>query len=122
MIAKSYAFHILRVGLAITFIWIGVLILRSPEAWGGFIQPWVVDLLPFSVRETMIGTAIFDIAVGAFLLVDVFTWFAAIFAAIHLAIVLLVSGIDVITVRDIGLLAASLSLAVAIWPKNLRLV
>jgi hypothetical protein len=29
------SFHILRVGLAITFLWIGVLIFKNPESWGG---------------------------------------------------------------------------------------
>jgi len=55
---KVSAFHILRVGVAITFLWIGVLILREPEAWGFYLQPWAVDLLPISLEKAMIGTAL----------------------------------------------------------------
>jgi len=38
------SFHILRIGLAVTFLWIGVLILRNPEAWGGYMRPWAAGL------------------------------------------------------------------------------
>ena len=102
---KKSSFHILRVGLAITFLWIGILIFKNPEAWGGYLEPWSVGLLPVPLNEAMIGTAILDIAIGALLLADIFTWLAAFVGAIHLGIVLTVSGITDITVRDIGLLA-----------------
>lgn len=116
---KTSAFHILRVGVAITFLWIGILILRDPEAWGLYIQPWAEGLLPLPLKEIMIGTALFDIVIGALLLIGVLTWLAALIGALHLALVLAVSGINPITVRDIGLLAAAIALAVNDWPENL---
>lgn len=103
-------FHILRVGMAITFLWIGVLILRTPESWGGYLQPWAMGLLPVPIEQAMIGTAILDIAIGFFLLIDSFVWIAALVGSIHLVIVLAVSGITDITVRDIAILAGTLSL------------
>ncbi|MEK7567206.1 MAG: DoxX family membrane protein [Patescibacteria group bacterium] len=113
---KISSFNVLRVGLAITFLWVGVLILQSPEAWTGFIKPWAADLLITTPEKTMIGTAIFDIVVGFLLLIDFFTFWASVLAAIHLFIVLIVSGIDVITVRDIGLLAGAMAVAMRAWP------
>lgn len=105
--------HILRVGLAVTFLWIGILILKAPELWGtGFIQPWAAGLLPVPIREAMISTAVLDIAIGFFLLIDTLTWVAAAVGSIHLIIVLAVSGINEITVRDVGLLAATIALFV----------
>lgn len=118
MVTKPYAFHILRVGMAITFLWIGVLILQSPEAWGGFLKPWAANLLVLPLKQAMIMTAILDIGIGFFLLIDVFTWFVSLLAAVHLASVLTVSGIDAITVRDIGLLAGAVALAATSWPKK----
>ena len=115
---KPSSFHILRVGLAITFLWIGILIFKTPEAWGSYLQPWAAGLLPIPIKTVMIGTAIFDIVVGIFLLIDSFTWFVAFLASLHLAIVLTVSGIDAVTVRDIGLLAAALALMMSTWPKG----
>lgn len=116
---KKISFHILRIGLAITFIWIGVLILKQPEAWGGYFQPWAVKLLPIPMAQAMMGTAFLDIAIGAFLLFNLFVWFAALAGAVHLIIVLVVSGITDITVRDIGILAAAAALMVDSLPQSI---
>jgi uncharacterized membrane protein len=114
------AFHLLRVGIAVTFLWIGILIFKFPAAWGGYIQPWVADLLPMTIRQAMLGTAVLDIVIGFFLLIDAYVWIAACLATVHLAIVLTVSGITDITVRDIGLLAASLSLLTESLPMRIK--
>lgn len=115
---KNASFHILRVGMAITFLWIGILIFREPQSWGPYLQPWAANLLPVSLKSAMIGTAIFDIAVGFLFLVDVATWIAALFGSIHLVIVLTVVGINAITVRDIGLLTGTLALLLQSVPEN----
>jgi len=115
---KNTSLHFLRVGLAITFLWIGVLILKNPEAWSAYVQPWVIGFLPIPLNQIMIGTAILDIIIGVFLLVDVFTWLAALVGAIHLIIVLTVSSITGITVRDTGLLAGLLTLMIDSLPQS----
>lgn len=113
---KKTSFHFLRVGLAITFLWIGVLIFKNPDAWGGYLQPWAVGLLPIPLSQAMIGTAILDITIGAFLLVDFLPWLAAFVGAIHLIIVLTTSGVTDISVRDIGLLVAVLAIVIDSLP------
>lgn len=112
MIVSQLAFHILRLGLATTFVWIGILIVRDPVAWGSFLQPWAVELLPVTLREAMMVTGILDIVIGGLLLFNIFTWLAAAVISVHLAIILITSGIDAITVRDIGLLGAALALTI----------
>ncbi len=114
---RKTSFHILRVGLAITFLWIGILILKQPEAWGGYLQPWAANLLPIPIEQAMIGTAFLDIVIGVFLLFNSFVWLAALVGALHLVMVLVVSGITDITVRDIGVLSASVALMVDALPK-----
>lgn len=111
------SFHILRVGLAVTFLWIGVLIFKEPEAWGGYLMPWAAGLLPVPVAQAMIGTAVLDIVIGALLLFDYLVWLAALVGTIHLIIVLTVSGITDITVRDIGILATTVALMADSLPK-----
>ena len=115
---KKTSFHILRVGVAVTFLWIGVLIFKYPEAWGGYLQPWAAKLLPVPIAQVMIKTAFLDIAIGALLLVDSLVWLAALAGAIHLIIVLTVSGITDITVRDIAILAAVIALMADSLPKT----
>ncbi|MBI4234690.1 hypothetical protein HY604_00115 [Candidatus Peregrinibacteria bacterium] len=111
------AYHIARVALAINFLWVGILIFQSPEAWGGLIQPWALNLLPVPLKTAMLSTAVLDIVIGFFLLIDVLIWVAAALGAMHLIIVLATTGITTITVRDIGLLGATLALFVSTAPK-----
>jgi uncharacterized membrane protein YphA (DoxX/SURF4 family) len=117
---RKAGYHMVRVGLAITFIWIGILILRNPESWGGYVSPWALKLLPVPLLEAMIGTAVLDIVIGVLLLTDTITWLASLLGAGHLVIVLAVSGITDITVRDIGLLLALLALLVDSPPEFIR--
>lgn len=104
------SYHLLRVGLGITFLWVGVLIFREPDGWGGLVFPWIARLLPVPLHGTMLFVATIDAAVGLLLLLDVGTWFAAFLASAHLLMVLLGTGITDITVRDIGLLAAAIAI------------
>lgn len=115
---KKSSFHVLRVGLAITFLWIGVLIFKEPQAWGGYLQPWAVGFLPVPIAQAMISTAVLDIIIGLFLLLDLFVWVAAVIGAIHILIVLTVSGITDITVRDIAIFAAASAVFVESLPKS----
>ncbi len=114
------SFHILRVGLAITFIWIGVLILKDPESWIGYVQPWAIKLLPAPASQILFITAILDILIGVLFLIDWLTWLAALLGALHLVIVLTVSGITDITVRDIGLLTGCLAIMIESLPINIK--
>ncbi|MDP3901662.1 MAG: DoxX family membrane protein [bacterium] len=113
------AIRVLRVGLAITFWWIGFLILRQPEVWGGYLSPWVVNLLPVSVVGIMIITGILDIIIGVALLINPLTRLAALVGSLHIVVVLITSGITDITVRDVGLLAGLMALAINFWPNSL---
>lgn len=114
------AFQILRVGLGITFLWIGVLIFRSPEGWGSMLQPWAAALLPLPLRDIMMGTGVLDIIIGILLLIDAVVWLGALAGGIHLIIVLTTTGITEITVRDIGLLAGVLALFFTALPPWLK--
>ena len=118
---KKISYHVLRIGLAITFLWIGVLILQNPEAWGGYLQPWALKLIPGSLVNAMIATAILDILVGVCLLFNIFTWIAALLGAFHLIVVLSTTFITEISARDIGLLFATLALAIEELPQKISM-
>lgn len=116
---KKISFHILRIGLAITFLWIGILIFKQPEAWGGYLRPWAVKLLPIPLAQAMGGAAVLDIIIGILLLINVFVWLASLAGALHLIIILIVSGITDITIRDIAILSAAIAITIDSLPKVL---
>ena len=115
---NALSFHVLRIGVGITFLWIGVLILQRPEAWGGLMQSWAANLLPISLKWVMIGSGILDVLIGVLLMANIFTRSAAKTATLHLILILIVTGINAITVRDIGLIGATLALSINMWPEN----
>lgn len=116
---KKQSLNILRISLGITFFWIGLMILKAPETWGGYLKPWAVKLLPISVKELMITTGIFDMFLGILLILNILPWLSSLLASLHLLSVLIVSGITDITVRNIGLLGAGLFLFFNSLPANI---
>ncbi|PIR69617.1 MAG: hypothetical protein COU47_02585 [Candidatus Niyogibacteria bacterium CG10_big_fil_rev_8_21_14_0_10_46_36] len=117
---KDASYHILRIAVGITFVWIGILIFQSPEAWGGFVEPWVENLLPLPLKDIMLATAAVDVVIGFFLLVDVYVWIFGFLGALHLATVLITSGITAVTVRDIGLLGGLIAITLVSWKTKAR--
>jgi hypothetical protein len=102
---------VLRVGLGITFFWIGVLILQAPDSWAALLQPWAKSLIPGSwLILSLQSTAVLDMAVGACLISGVFMPLATLVGAVHILTVLVTVGINEVTVRDIGLLGATTGL------------
>ena len=117
---NKIALSVLRVGLGVTFVWIAYHISLAPAGWGATIRPWAANLLPLPIVTMMLATAALDAAVGILLILNLFTWGAALVGAIHILIVLVTVGITDITQRDIGLLAASLALTIETLPPQLR--
>lgn len=117
---EKSSYHVLRVAVGITFIWIAVLIFKDPDVWVGLVQSWVKDLSPVPLEQALISTAVLDLIVGFMLLIDRFAFAAAVLGAIHLATVLIVTGITVITVRDIAILGAVIALAIENYPAGFR--
>lgn len=104
---------LVRIGLGITFILTGILILKDEDKWTHMLPGWFSKYLP-SGRSFMIVTAWTDIITGIWLLSGYFTGIAALLAALHLLGVLIVSGKQEFheVYRDIGLLFMAVALAV----------
>ena len=119
---RRTAYHILRLGLGVTFLYIGAQIWRAPEAWGGFIQPWALDIMPGSLVAIMKQSAVLDIIIGIWMIIGWRVWIPALLGTIHLGIVLITTtgGWWNIIERDIGLFAATLALFVQTTPERVR--
>lgn len=113
---QKAAYHLLRVTLGITFIWVSVMIFQEPVFWSGFIDPWAASLMPLSLETMMNITAGLDLLIGLLLIADKWTWIVSLVASLHLLAIIIGSGIDTITVRDIGLFGASGALSLISAP------
>ena len=101
---------ILRLTLGITFLWIGFLIFKHPDAWAQFLQDYFVKILPFSTIALMTFTAYLDMAIGVLFLLNLFTPYVGLVGTIHMIAVLISSGITDVTVRDIAIGGACFAL------------
>jgi uncharacterized membrane protein len=103
---------ILRFGLGLTFILIGVNIFRSPNTWIGYLPTY----LPVGIsRESMLQiTGLADLALGLLLIVRIWPRVAGFLIAVHILAILVTNGFDAVLIRDVGLLG--MALAVTLWP------
>lgn len=115
---EKRALLILRILLAITFFYVGISILLNPEPWIGYLKPWARNLLLIDPKIAMILTGILDLIIGVLFLVNPLVWLAGLLGSLHLLVVLITSGINAITFRDLGLLGSALYLFLSQYPKS----
>ena len=114
----------LRIGLGLMYLYSGIGFLRNPLDWQGFLPTWfaavVERVIPLSAYLAFQG-------IGELALAAVFLgWFlplmavriAAVAAALEFAGILLFTGLDLITFRDIGLLGAAIALVLLAAPRR----
>ena len=107
--AKVYAPSVVRIGIALVFLWFGISQVTDPSVWTALI-PDYVKALPLSDMQLVLGNGIFEIIFGTLLLIGLWTRISALLLSIHLLHILTVVGYNAIGVRDFGLLLACVSI------------
>ncbi len=113
---SSLASFILRVGLAVPFLFAAIDATLQPEAWIGFIPFFLRNIFPESL---LLGAhSLFDFTLALWLLSGWKTKYAAAFSALNLATIIIVNlaALDIIF-RDVGLLLAAVALGVLHYKK-----
>jgi uncharacterized membrane protein YphA (DoxX/SURF4 family) len=111
---------ILRIGIAIVFLWFGIDKFVHPQYW---LDAWVpqsvqnlaerVGMMPHDFIHL---NGIFEVLVGLSLATGFFIRYFAIAGALFLLAVMGFHGFNEVLVRDIGLLAGLIALA--LWPER----
>jgi uncharacterized membrane protein YphA (DoxX/SURF4 family) len=110
----GWPYLFLRVGLGLTFLYIGLDIWRHPDMWIGYVPSETMFGL---TRESMLRFGgLFDLVIGVLLVTKVMPKLAGALAVLHLVGIFTLNGIDAVLVRNVGLLGAAL--AVAVWPSS----
>ena len=110
---KEYGTVILRIGLAVVFLWFGIDKFIHVQNWIGWIPDWMVSIIPLSLATFMYFQGFIETLVGLALLIGFRVRTASFFAALAILGVLaslIGTGQTEILLRDLGLLAASISL------------
>jgi uncharacterized membrane protein YphA (DoxX/SURF4 family) len=109
----SRALLVLRIGLGITFIWIGTLIVQDPAGWAGLIRSDVSGFMIGDPTITMRATGIFDILLGLMFIFGVWLWLMGLIGAIHMLIVIATIYLGDSTARDVGILGGCLAVTLS---------
>ncbi len=100
----------LQMSLAFVFIYFGIDKIVKPELWMGFMPMWMMKMMPFPMAVFMLLNGIFEILIGVLILFKPSVKGAALLMSVFLFFIILSLGINNLTVRDVGLLGASLAL------------
>lgn len=107
--SRRFAPVVLRIGIALVFLWFGYQQITVPGAWTSLIPDWAMSLSGFSAHALVLANGCFEIVFGLLLLLGVFTRFVAFFLALHMFSIMWTVGYTAIGVRDFGLSMAALS-------------
>ena len=112
----------LRLGLGVMYVYSGIDLIRNPDNWIAFIPGWLMDALtPFIALETFLrvqGVAelVFAFVFLALFLPNGLVRIIALCSALEMLSILALTGVDLITFRDFGLLGASVTLILLLAP------
>ena len=110
------AIWLLRLGLAVIFLYAAIASLVNPRDWIGYLPPAALDMFDGFVLLKIL--AVLQLLLVLWLLIGKYVHYAALFAGAMLAgIVVANVELFAITFRDIALIFAALALAVLSWPQ-----
>lgn len=112
--AKKLTSWLLRIGLAVVFLYAAVSGTLNPREWIGYLPSFAVEHLP--AAQLLKFFSIYELALSVWLLSGFYVRYAALLAAVTLlGIVVTNFSLLAISFRDIGLLFAALALAAHSW-------
>ncbi len=101
---------ILRIGIALVFIWFGYSQLVDPVSWLDFVPKSVVTMSGMTANTLVFLNGIFEVVFGIALFLGFFTRIVAFLLALHIIDITYIVGFDSIGVRDFGLSIATISI------------
>lgn len=101
---------LIRISLAIVFIWFGMQQLQHPLLFVGWI-PKEAGFISLPAWELIMLNGTLEVSLGTLMLFGIFTRISALILGLHLALITLSIGISEIGIRDFGLTMATLGLA-----------
>jgi len=102
---------VLRLALALVYLWFGASQLTDPNAWTGFVPAWASGISGMSAFTIVHVNGWFEVIAGALLALGIGVRPVAALLFLHLAVIAAHLGVTEIGVRDFGLSMATLAIA-----------
>lgn len=106
---EFYARPVLRISLALVFLYFGFQQISAPDNWAGYVPGFLTSSLLLA-ENIVIMNGIVELTLGIFLLVGLYTRISALVLGVHLIGITLSIGVTPTGIRDFGLAFATLAL------------
>ncbi len=110
-VRTSLGIGVLRIGLAILFLWFGFSQFFDQSMWTSWVPAWAMALTGLEAEMIVLLNGGFEIALGSLLALGLYTRAAATLLGLHLAVLVFEIGLTPIGMRDFAIMAATFALA-----------
>ncbi len=107
---KEAAPAVLRIGLALVFLWFGFTQLGDTGMWEQLIPTSITGMTGLSAATLVTFNGAFEVVFGLCLLFGFFTRVSSLLLALHMISITMAVGFNAIGVRDFGLSMAAIAL------------
>ena len=108
---EKWSERVLRVSMALVFLWFGVNQLMDSSMWEGFVPLWIVEA-GLSAKMLVTANGVMEIVLGVMLILGLWVRWVALVLALHLMGIAATIGFNATGVRDFGLALATLAIAI----------
>ena len=99
---------VLRVGLAIVFLYFGFSQIQSPDNWIGYLPEFFTTLDNITPNNIVMFNGFLELTLGIYLLIGLYVRFASAILGLHLIGIVFSVGLSPVGIRDFGLTIATL--------------
>ncbi len=111
MSSNEWGLLILRLGLAVLFLWFGFSQLLDGINWVSWVPEWAVNVFHLPPAMIVLANGLFEVVAGALLALNIWTRPVAFVLALHLLVITIEIGATAIGMRDLALTAATFALS-----------
>ncbi|MSS74151.1 DoxX family protein [Candidatus Pacearchaeota archaeon] len=111
MNSKDFAFVILRVSMALVFLYFGFQQVYSPDSWTSFVPEFMV-FSGMTANNLVVFNGFLELIFGLFLIIGLYVRFSALILSLHLFGIAFSLGFNPIGIRDFGIAFATLALSI----------
>ncbi|MBL8158018.1 DoxX family protein [bacterium] len=107
----EWGIFVLRIGLAILFLWFGFSQFFDQSAWTSWVPQWAMNITGLEAEMIVLLNGGFEIAMGVLLALGLYIRPAAILLGLHLAVLVFEIGLSPIGMRDFAIMMATFALS-----------
>ena len=108
---KEIGIHLLRLGLAVVFLWFGFSQILDSLHWVSLVPEWVSNLAHLPPAMIVLANGAFEIVLGTLLAMGFFVRTTSLILALHLIPIALGFGLVATSIRDFAIIISCLALS-----------